>query len=269
MKKITIIGAGKLGSSIANGLIDSKIFTYSDLILTRRKQQFLEPLNRQGFNTTTSNSEAVKQSEVVILAVEPRHAQGVMEEIKDLLNPQKHIFISVIAGLTLAKIESILGKNQNIIRAMPNTAVAVRESITCFSANTKDTAVIEEVKKIFSSVGEVIQINEENMLGATALGGCGIAFFMRAIRAASQGGIEIGFSSETAIAIAAQAAKGAATLIINNGKHPEYEIDKVTTPRGCTIAGLNQMEHEGFSSAMIKGILTSAEKAATLCRENS
>ena len=102
------------------------------------------------------------------------------------------------------------------------------------------------------------------MISATALGACGIAFFLRAIRAASQGGIEIGFHSEDALAMAAQVAKGAASLLLNKDHHPEYEIDKVTTPRGCTISGLNQMEHEGFSSAMIKGIVTSAEKAARL-----
>ena len=102
------------------------------------------------------------------------------------------------------------------------------------------------------------------MIAATALGACGIAFFLRAIRAASQGGIEIGFHAHEALAIAAQTARGAATLLLSGEHHPESEIDRVTTPRGCTIAGLNHMEHEGFSSAMIKGITTSAQKAANL-----
>ena len=102
------------------------------------------------------------------------------------------------------------------------------------------------------------------MTAATALGACGVAFFLRAIRAASQGGIEIGFHSDEALAIAAQVARGAAALLQSQQNHPEFEIDKVTTPRGCTIAGLNQMEHDGFSSAMIKGITTSAKKAGLL-----
>ena len=114
------------------------------------------------------------------------------------------------------------------------------------------------------TVGKTLRVSEEEMIAATALGACGIAFFLRAIRAASQGGIEIGFHSEAALAIAAQTAKGAASLLLAAGNHPEQEIDKVTTPRGCTIAGLNQMEHEGFSSAMIKGITVSAEKASRL-----
>ena len=102
------------------------------------------------------------------------------------------------------------------------------------------------------------------MIPATALCACGIAFFLRAVRAASQGGIEIGFHSDEALLMAAQTAKGAAALLLSNHQHPENEVDKVTTPRGCTISGLNQMEHHGFSSAMIKGIVTSADKAAKL-----
>ena len=113
-------------------------------------------------------------------------------------------------------------------------------------------------------IGKTLIINEEQMPSATALGACGVAFFLRAIRAASQGGIEIGFHSDEAFTIAAQTARGAATLLLNNDAHPESEIDRVTTPMGATIAGLNEMEHQGFSSAMIKGITTSTEKVSKL-----
>jgi pyrroline-5-carboxylate reductase len=102
------------------------------------------------------------------------------------------------------------------------------------------------------------------MVPATALCASGIAFFLRAIRAASQGGIEIGFHAEDALFMASQTAKGAASLILKSGAHPEGEVDKVTTPMGITISGLNQMEHAGFSSSLIKGIVTSAEKAKHL-----
>jgi pyrroline-5-carboxylate reductase len=107
-------------------------------------------------------------------------------------------------------------------------------------------------------------VREEQMIPATALCGCGIAFFLRAVRAASQGGIEIGFHPEEALVIASQTALGAASLALADGRHPESEIDKVTTPRGCTISGLNQMEHHGFGSAMIRGIVASADKASSL-----
>ena len=107
-------------------------------------------------------------------------------------------------------------------------------------------------------------IEEEMMIPATALCACGVAFFLRAMRAASQGGIEIGFHPDEAMLLAAQTARGAASLMLRAGSHPEAEIDRVTTPRGCTIAGLNELEHQGFSSALIKGILMSADKAAGL-----
>ena len=113
-------------------------------------------------------------------------------------------------------------------------------------------------------MGQTLIIDEEQMASATALCACGVAFFLRAIRAASQGGIEIGFHSDEAFTIAAQTARGAATLLLDNDAHPEAEIDRVTTPMGATIAGLNEMEHQGFSSAMIKGITTSTEKVARL-----
>jgi pyrroline-5-carboxylate reductase len=140
--------------------------------------------------------------------------------------------------------------------------VAIGESITCLTS--ADERALSAARELFDSVGRTLVIDEEQMIAATSLGACGIAFFLRAIRAASQGGIEIGFQSKEALLIAAQTARGAASLMLAQDNHPESEIDKVTTPRGCTISGLNQMEHEGFSSAMIKGIVTSAEKASRL-----
>jgi len=155
------------------------------------------------------------------------------------------------------------------VRAMPNIAVSVGESMTClcsdefFGPETK-----EEAREIFATLGrQTMFITKEQMTPATALCACGIAFFLRAIRAAAQGGVEVGFHAEEAIRLAAQTARGAATLILDGNTHPEALLDQVTTPMGVTIAGLNEMEHHGFSSAMIRGIVTSAEKATRLYRE--
>jgi pyrroline-5-carboxylate reductase len=116
------------------------------------------------------------------------------------------------------------------------------------------------VTDLFSQLGIAVPIDEKLMDAATVLGACGIAYALRFIRAATQGGIEIGFDSKTASLIAAQTVKGAAELLLKGGLHPEAEIDKVTTPKGCTIAGLNEMEHRGFSSSLIKGIGASYNK---------
>jgi pyrroline-5-carboxylate reductase len=139
--------------------------------------------------------------------------------------------------------------------------------MTCIATDNAKAENIETVTAMFETVGSVVKINEELMTSATALCACGVAFFLRAIRAASQGGVEIGFHADEALKMAVQTAKGAADLLLQMQSHPEHEIDKVTSPKGCTIAGLNEMEHNGFSSSLIKGIKLSAEKAGGLYKK--
>jgi len=129
---------------------------------------------------------------------------------------------------------------------------ALGQSMTCVAGEDQ---ALETAREISDAAGTTVVIDEELMVAATALCACGVAFFLRAIRAASQGGIEIGFHPEESLAMAAQTALSAAALTHEMGRHPEREIDTVTTPRGCTIVGLNELEHRGSSSALIKGIL--------------
>ncbi|HNS51476.1 MAG TPA: pyrroline-5-carboxylate reductase [Anaerolineae bacterium] len=262
--RIAIIGVGNIGTAIANGLVRSERFPAGEITLTRRRAHLLEAMRQQGFNIAPDNRSAVRQADVIIVAVEPQQVDRVLAEISPELRPGRHIVVSVVTGASTREIARQLGEGIAIVRAMPNTAIAVRESMTCIASETADGHALEVARSIFDTVGRTIVIAEEEMIAATALGACGVAFFLRAIRAASQGGIEIGFRSADALAIAAQTARGAASLLLASGNHPEDEIDRVTTPRGCTIAGLNQMEHEGFSSAMITGITVSAQRAAQL-----
>jgi pyrroline-5-carboxylate reductase len=266
--RIAIIGAGNIGTAIASGLAESGQFLIDDITLTRRRIHLLGQMKEQGFAIEADNRKAARKSAVVIVAVEPQQIDGVLEEIAPDLKPGSHIIISVVTGVNTAQITQQIAKGVAVVRAMPNTAIAVRESMTCIASDSINRSAIDVAKSIFDTVGKTVIIPEEEMSAATALGACGVAFFLRAIRAASQGGIEIGFHSQDALAIAAQTARGAATLLLTAEHHPEYEIDRVTTPRGCTIAGLNQMEHEGFSSAMIKGITVSADKASKLYADN-
>jgi pyrroline-5-carboxylate reductase len=157
-------------------------------------------------------------------------------------------------------IQEMVGKSLPIARAMPNTAIAIQESMTCLSSLEVDEEGVKYLEDLFNQLGKAVWIDEKLMDAATVLGACGTAFAMRYIRANIQGGIEIGFSAAVASLIAAQTVKGAAELLLKKGTHPEQEIDKVTTPKGCTIAGLNEMEHQGFSSSLIKGIVSSYEK---------
>lgn len=265
---IAILGTGNLGQAIANGLLNSGEFDPDKIILTRRKIEQLAGLKSKGFQVQKDNCTAVQKSKVIILAVEPQQLNNLLDEIKEEVTVEQHILISVITGVTISQIAKRLNKQATIIRAMPNTAIAIRESMTCIASDDTNKETLKIASEIFNTVGKTMVIDEVNMTAATALGSCGIAFFLRAIRAASQGGTEIGFHSDKALQIAAQTAKGAAALILQNEQHPEQEIDKVTTPRGVTISGLNQMEHEGFSSAMIRGIVTSWTKASKLYTEN-
>ncbi|HNW56993.1 MAG TPA: pyrroline-5-carboxylate reductase dimerization domain-containing protein [Bacteroidales bacterium] len=147
-----------------------------------------------------------------------------------------------------------------VFRAMPNISAGVGKSVTCICYGGAEEKDVESVKFLFDNMGTTMCIDEELMESATILGSCGIAYVLRFIRAMIQGGIQIGFDAKTASAIVNQTVKGAAELLIDSHEHPEYEIDKVTTPKGCTIVGLNEMEHNGFSSSLIKGIVASYEK---------
>lgn len=259
MERIAIIGAGNLGVAIARGMVSKGIKEARDITLTRRNPATLEEFSVEGYAVNTNNAEAVRSANLVILCVQPKQLPGVLEEISGSLH-EDHVLVSVITGVSREEIKNHLSANCSVIRAMPNTAIAIAESMTCISSNDVNPQVLEQVGRIFKSLGDVQIIDENMMKAATVLGASGIAFFMRYLRAATQGGIQMGFHPEEAQKIAVQTAKGAAGLIIENANHPEVEIDKVTTPQGCTIAGLNEMEHQGFSSSLIKGLMTSYEK---------
>ena len=266
MSKITIIGSGNIGLSLAKGLVKSGQYISEDITLTRRSLVNLQEEAALGFQVSDDNTQAVMDAEIVVLAILPQQLRRVLEDIKDTLHTQQ-IVVSVISGVNCADIKQVLGEDKVVVRAMPNTAIAIGQSMTCIAADNASDTVTDRVQRLFESVGSVVVIQEDLMTSATALCACGIAFFLRAIRAASQGGVEIGFHAHDALKMAVQTAKGAADLLLQTQNHPEGEIDKVTSPKGCTIAGLNEMEHNGFSSAFIKGIKLSAEKAGGLYNE--
>lgn len=258
-KKIAVIGGGNLGGSIAYGLLKSRQYKPENITVTRRKIELLVDLSKKGVIVHSDNELAMKTADIIILAVKPKVIDKILNSAKPILTKDK-IVISVATGIKLAHMQAIIGKDLPLFRAMPNTAIAIRESMTCIATDNGTDEHINDVIDIFNHLGQAIKINEELMDASTVLAACGIAYALRFIRAASQGGIEIGFDAATAQSIAAQTVRGAAGLLIKGGQHPEWEIDKVTTPAGITIAGLNEMEHQGFSSSLIKGILTSFDK---------
>jgi len=260
---IAIIGGGNLGSAIAEGLISSGFAEAAQIMITKRNIATLEPLQQKGVQVSNDNIKAIQFADWVILAVKPFQIKDILQQLKPHLQAGRHKLVSVITGIWIKDMQEILGNDFTLFRAMPNTAIAIRESITCicrYNASNEDAAYIGN---LFNNLGKTVFIEEKLMDAATVLGACGTAYAMRYIRANIQGGIEIGFDAATASLIAAQTVKGAAQLLLTKHTHPEQEIDKVTTPKGCTIAGLNEMEHQGFSSSLIKGVVTSYKKIVT------
>lgn len=256
--KIAIIGAGNLGISIAEGILHSNGATM--MYMTRRDLSSIEQYEKYGNVVVTSdNREAVKASDILICCVQPFQFTSVLEEVRDLLH-ENHMILSTITGYSIEQIEAVVGTSATIVRSMPNTAIAVGDSMTCLCANEVGQSKIEIAKAIFNRMGHTMVIREDLMQAATVICASGVAFWMRLIRATTQGAIQLGFHAEEAQELAMYTCNGAASLLIATGNHPEEEIDKVTTPMGCTIEGLNEMEHEGLSSSLIKGIVASYQK---------
>jgi len=263
--KIAIIGTGNLGLSIAKGLVINN--TYTALYLTKRKVESLDTWKEYDkVYVTADNKKAVAASDILIFAVQPSQMEGILEEIKPELT-EKHILISTITGFSIERIEAKVGADVPVIRSMPNTAISVGKSMTCLCSNALGKKRIAIAEAIFNGLGTSIIIDEKHMRAATVLCASGIAFWMRLIRATTQGGVQMGFDADIALKMSMHTAMGAAHLLIDSDSHPETEIDKVTTPRGCTITGLNQMEHEGLSSSLIKGLMASFEKIQEIAKQ--
>lgn len=263
--KIAIIGTGNLGKSIAKGLLRNKDIT--SLYLTKRNANDIKEFEKyKHVNITQDNALAIQNSDVLIVAVQPAQIEQILIDAKPLLT-NKHTIISTITGFSIANIEHIVGNHQSIIRAMPNTAIAVGKSMTCLCSNNQGEKHIDKAEVIFNQLGHSLQIPESQMQAATVVCASGIAFWMRLIRATTQAAIQLGFDAKEAQQLAMYTSEGAANLLITNKQHPEQEIDQVTTPKGCTIEGLNEMEHKGLSAALIQGMVASFNKINTIKKE--
>jgi len=259
--KIAIIGVGNLGYSIAEGILNSENMEYKSLYLAKRNVNSLALWkDHPKVTITTDNKEAVKKSELIIIAVQPNQLNDVLNEIKYFITTKRHTIVSVVTGRKIEQIEEVIGADVPVVRSMPNTAVSVGQSMTCLSANENGRKKIENVRLIFNSLGKTMCIEEGLMQSATVICASGIAFWLRLMRATTQGAVQLGFDADEAHELSIQTCLGAASLLVESGNHPEKEIDKVTTPSGCTIEGLNEMEHQGLSSSLIKGLVASFKK---------
>jgi pyrroline-5-carboxylate reductase len=253
---IHIIGGGNLGVAIALGITSHT--QNNSVTITRRNTESIQHLTQKGITVSNSNTAAIQKADLIILTIKPHQVATVLQEITPFV--ANKILASAVSGVTIESIQTMTNNSSNVVRIMPNIAIQFGESATCISFTEKDKTPAQAVIDLFQQLGTAPVIEEKLMDAATVLGACGTAYALRYIRASMQAGIEIGFDSQTALSIAAQTAKGAAKMLLEERIHPEQLIDRVTTPQGCTIVGLNEMEHQGFSSSLIKGIKTSLNK---------
>lgn len=250
---ISVIGAGAMGCSIAEGLVaagvEPRSIVISDLMVSKRVEKLIE----KGCELSKSNAEAASKADLLIIAVKPWILISVASELSNVIDCERTHVAVVVAGLSGTEVASMFGdKLSRLTIVMPNTAVAVRRSMTFLVDVAGGRSA--KVEKIFKYLGEVKWINEALLPAATALASSGIAFAMRYARVSAEGGVELGFTASEAHEIVAQTMIGASELLLQPGSHPEAEIDKVTTPGGITIKGLNAMEKEGFSRSVIAGL---------------
>lgn len=255
--KIAIIGAGNMGGSIARGLAKGSLIEDSDIVVSNPSPGKLEKLKKEfpGINTTHNNAEAATGAEIVILAVKPWFVESVMRELK---LKSKQILVSVAAGINFESLAHyVVAPEMAMYRLIPNTAISELESMTLIAARNTNDEQDQFILQLFKEMGTVMFIPEDKITAATALTSCGIAYVLKYVQAAMQAGIEMGIRPKDAMEMVAQSLKGAAALIQNNDTHPSVEIDKVTTPGGITIKGINELEHNGFTSAIIKAMKAS------------
>jgi pyrroline-5-carboxylate reductase len=256
--KICIIGGGNIGSALIEGLLRANALAPEQITVSDPSTQVLGRWSQQGLQTSASNAEAVRGAHIVFLCVKPHLATTVLQDIRtNIFSAQ--LLVSFVAGFTLQDIETITGVRP-MIRVIPNTAMAVNASVMGVSSRHTSDQEQSSVTELLSKMGMAIPIDESLMNAFTVLGSCGTAFALRYVRACMTAGCEIGFKPDMARDITAQVLLGTAKLLLETKSHPETEIDKVTTPKGITIVGLNEMEDQGLSAAIVSGIKAAYRK---------
>lgn len=272
--KIGIIGLGKMGTTLLEGMLKKEVFQADGIIASDLNKDIRESVGKFYLvRTSKDNISLMEKADIVILAVKPQIISKVLEEIAPFSSNK--LIISIAAGISIAKIKESLGDNCRVIRVMPNTPAMVNEGISAialedkYNINKLDEEEqikkdIEIVDKIFTSVGEVVHVEEKLMDAVTGLSGSGPAYIYLVIEALSDGGVLMGLPRDISMKLAAQTVLGAAKTVIETGKHPGELKDMVTSPAGTTIRAIESLEKSGLRASLISAVKASAEKANEL-----
>jgi len=263
---IAVIGAGNIGQALIGGLIQGHEIGPAQVRATRRNTDALQELVDlyPGLETSTDNAEAVRGADVVILAVKPQQAPGVLNEIRDAF-PADAVLISVLAGRTTASLQDALDQATAVVRAMPNTPALVDEGATalCGGSHASDEH-LKLAQHIFEAVGTAEIIEEELMDAVTGLSGSGPAYVYMFVEALTDAGVKQGLPRPKAANLAAQTVFGAVKLALESGKHPAILRDEVTTPGGTAIAAVSELESHGLRTMLINAVATATERSEQL-----
>lgn len=252
--KITIIGAGNMGGAIARALSVGTYSSPSEITCTARSAGTLEKFSKE-FNLTTDNRAAVQDAELVIFAVKPWLMEEVVKDVAPYMDLDRQMVASVAAGISFEQLGEWLEKDDAVLfRIIPNTAIEIGSGVTFISSHNASAGQKDTVVAMFEQMGCAFHVEEQMMAAGTALASCGIAYAMTYIQASAAGGEALGFEPEEARRIVEYTVKGAAELLLATGNPPQTEIDKVTTPGGLTMKGLNAMEESGFTQAVNNGL---------------
>jgi len=255
--KVTIIGAGNMGGAAAIGIVKAGHIAASDITITCPFPNLLERYAEMGMKTDTDNVRGIQGADIVIIVVKPWVVPAVAKEIVSSLDFDKQIVCCMAPGVSedeLAAAFSRDGQVAPITYVIPNIAIEFCESMNFIAPVTAKPEHIAVVEKMLEGTGTSLVVEPRQLQAGTCLASCGIAYALRYVHAASQGGVELGMFPSDAIKIVTQTMQGAVSLLRNTGAHPEAQIDKVTTAGGMTIKGLNAMEEAGFTAAVIKGL---------------
>ena len=260
--KIAIIGAGNMGGAIARGLSKGTLINSKNISVSDISNDNLAAIKQfdAAINTSNSNEAIIKDADIIILAVKPWLVEVIADEIEDKIDYKKQILVSIAAGVDVLRLTNLFDDEACLFRVIPNTAIDVLQSVSTISSfqATKEQEAL--ILAIFNEMGKTFLVPESQLNAFMSLSSCGIAYAFRYIRAATEGGVEMGIYPHIAKEVVLQTLRGAIELLEATGAHPEAEIDKVTTPGGITIKGLNEMEANGFSNAVIKGLKASLIK---------
>lgn len=265
-KKIAVLGCGKMGTILLESFLQRKLVTPEEAVATVQHGERSHELSRElsGVPVGTDNRAAVAGAEIVLLCVKPQVLGQLLEEIAPALDPTT-LVISIAASTTTSFIQQKLGKNIPVVRAMPNTPAMVGAAMTAVCAGPAATAQhLETAKHLFESVGRALVVDEKHMDAITALSASGPAFVFVILESLAEAGVKVGLPREMATTLAAQTLYGSAQLALKTGHHPAVLKDAVTTPAGCTIEGLMELEKGGLRVTLMNAVIKTTIRAREL-----